>query len=283
MARFLNATRRVGRRPRGPHEAADQPDLRGRPARGDPRDRRRAPRGGPLQRPRPRPRQLRVQRRRLRGLQRARRTRRRPATPPSPRDTPEPADSAGSPSATDALPTPGPGAIRHARADAAAVGRQGAAQRPAGRRGRTRYGDATFNTDTLIVVSIDPVTKQVAMFQVPRDTVDVPVPANARPCGARTYGGKINSWFDPEPQPGRPVARQDRPTPAASTPSRRSSASSTASTSGTTSRSTSGASGRVVDTLGGVQINVQMPVYESQYPAGGGLDARVHPGRARST
>ena len=32
------------------------------------------------------------------------------------------------------------------------------------------------NTDTLITVSIDPVTKQVAMFSLPRDTVDVPVP-----------------------------------------------------------------------------------------------------------
>ena len=30
------------------------------------------------------------------------------------------------------------------------------------------------NTDTLITVSIDPVTKQVAMFSLPRDTVDVP-------------------------------------------------------------------------------------------------------------
>lgn len=52
------------------------------------------------------------------------------------------------------------------------------------------------NTDTLIVASIDPVSKRVALFQLPRDTVDVPVPAGpARSVWGRTYGGKINSWF----------------------------------------------------------------------------------------
>ena len=130
-----------------------------------------------------------------------------------------------------------------------------------------RPGDTTFNTDTLIVVSVDPVTKQVAMFQVPRDMVDVP----SRPTPAlwgSTYGGKINSWFtqnrnrtDLWPgktanargfnalkailgralRPRHPVLRQGR------------------------------LQGfrKVVDTLGGVQINVQMPVYESLYPVHG--------------
>ena len=37
------------------------------------------------------------------------------------------------------------------------------------------------NTDTLITVSIDPVTKQVAMFSIPRDTVDLPAPVGAGP------------------------------------------------------------------------------------------------------
>ena len=32
-------------------------------------------------------------------------------------------------------------------------------------------------TDTLITVSIDPVTKKVAMFSLPRDVVDVPIPS----------------------------------------------------------------------------------------------------------
>ena len=49
-----------------------------------------------------------------------------------------------------------------------------------------RPSDGTYNTDTLIVVSIDPVTKQVAMFSLPRDTVDVPIP----PGPARQRSGR---------------------------------------------------------------------------------------------
>jgi LCP family protein required for cell wall assembly len=52
------------------------------------------------------------------------------------------------------------------------------------------------NTDTLITVSIDPVTKQVAMFSLPRDTVDLPVPPGpAQRVWGRDYGQKINSFF----------------------------------------------------------------------------------------
>ena len=52
------------------------------------------------------------------------------------------------------------------------------------------------NTDTLITVSIDPVTKQAAMFSLPRDTVDLPVPSGpARNVWGRAYRGKINSFF----------------------------------------------------------------------------------------
>ena len=52
-----------------------------------------------------------------------------------------------------------------------------------------------FNTDTMITVSIDPQTNQVVMFQLPRDTVDVPTP----PGPVRNYYGdvypqKINSF-----------------------------------------------------------------------------------------
>src|SRR6478735_9330075 len=59
-----------------------------------------------------------------------------------------------------------------------------------------RPGDGTFNTDTLIVVSIDPVSKQVAMFSLPRDTVDVPVPPGpARQVFGSAYRNKINAWW----------------------------------------------------------------------------------------
>jgi LCP family protein required for cell wall assembly len=60
-----------------------------------------------------------------------------------------------------------------------------------------RPADKTFNTDTMIVLSIDPQTRQIAMFSLPRDTVDVPLP---RAWGAYSYYGglypaKINSLW----------------------------------------------------------------------------------------
>ena len=59
-----------------------------------------------------------------------------------------------------------------------------------------RPKEGTYNTDTLIVVSIDPATKQVAMFSLPRDTVDVPVPPGpARQAFGPVYPKKINAWF----------------------------------------------------------------------------------------
>jgi LCP family protein required for cell wall assembly len=52
------------------------------------------------------------------------------------------------------------------------------------------------NTDTMITVSIDPATNQVIMFTLPRDTVDVPIPAGpARNAFGPTFPGKINQWF----------------------------------------------------------------------------------------
>ena len=54
-----------------------------------------------------------------------------------------------------------------------------------------RPGEGTFNTDTLIVVSIDPVTKHVAMFSLPRDTKYVPIPPGpARTSSARSTPGR---------------------------------------------------------------------------------------------
>jgi LCP family protein required for cell wall assembly len=51
-------------------------------------------------------------------------------------------------------------------------------------------------TDTMITVSIDPTTGQVVMFQLPRDTVDVPVPPGApRSVWGSTYSNKINAFF----------------------------------------------------------------------------------------
>jgi LCP family protein required for cell wall assembly len=52
------------------------------------------------------------------------------------------------------------------------------------------------NTDTLITVSIDPATGQVVMFSLPRDTVDVPIPPGpARNVYGSVYEGKINGFY----------------------------------------------------------------------------------------
>lgn len=123
-----------------------------------------------------------------------------------------------------------------------------------------------FNTDTMITVSIDPQTHQVVMFQLPRDTVDVPLPPGpVRDYYGAVYPGKINSfaananradWF-----PGN---------------------------TGTHTRGLNGLKAilgnlygldikyyvlvdftgfkDVVDALGGVTINVQVPVLDDNFP-----------------
>jgi LCP family protein required for cell wall assembly len=126
------------------------------------------------------------------------------------------------------------------------------------------------NTDTLITLSIDPATNQVAMFQLPRDTVDVPIPDGpARKLFGTVYAGKINSWF---------LAVRNRPDFYPGT------------------NQTRGYNGlkaiigelygipiryyvevnfdgfeRIVDALGGVTVNVQVPVVDDRFPAGGAV------------
>ena len=64
-----------------------------------------------------------------------------------------------------------------------------------------RPAENTFQTDTMIVVSIDPVSRQVAMFQIPRDSVNVPVPPSAQGAWGPVFPSKIdsavkiNSWW----------------------------------------------------------------------------------------
>ena len=123
-----------------------------------------------------------------------------------------------------------------------------------------------FNTDTMITVSIDPQTNQVVMFQLPRDTVDVPLPPGpVRDYYGAVYPGKINSF----------AANSNR---ADWFP-------------GNTKTHTRGLNGLkailgnlygldikyyvevnfegfrdVVDALGGVTINVQVPVLDDNFP-----------------
>lgn len=122
-----------------------------------------------------------------------------------------------------------------------------------------------FNTDTMITMSIDPTSGQVVMFTLPRDTVDVPVPPGpARNVWGSVYAGKINSFF---------VAARGRSDVFPGT------------------RETRGFTGlksilgnlygldikyyvqvdfegfrQVVDALGGVTINVQVPVLDDNFP-----------------
>jgi LCP family protein required for cell wall assembly len=132
------------------------------------------------------------------------------------------------------------------------------------------------NTDTLIVVSIDPVSKQVAMFSLPRDTVNVPIPQGpARNVFGARYANKINSFFlaarnRPDSFPGQNADR----------------------------RGYNGLKAvlgelyqldikyfvevnfdgfiRVVDALGGVTINVQSPVVDDRFPDERGRLRRVY-------
>jgi LCP family protein required for cell wall assembly len=130
-----------------------------------------------------------------------------------------------------------------------------------------RPREGTFNTDTLIVASIDPKTKQVALFSLPRDTVNVPLP----PGKAQSYYGtvpcKINSLWTtatgrPDLFPGNDRQRGFQAL-----------------------KDTLGylygmdisyyvevnfdGFKKVVDTVGGVTINVQFPVLDDTYPADG--------------
>ncbi|HXI80909.1 MAG TPA: LCP family protein [Verrucomicrobiae bacterium] len=141
-----------------------------------------------------------------------------------------------------------------------------------------RPNEGTYNTDTLIVVSIDPVSKQVAMFSLPRDSWGIPLPPgplrNAYASVGGIYPKKINSLFTtvrnrPDLVPG-------------------------------TSR-TRGYNGlkevlgnlynldikyfvevnftgfkQVVDAMGGVTINVQVPVLDESYPSDTGRLSRVY-------
>jgi polyisoprenyl-teichoic acid--peptidoglycan teichoic acid transferase len=138
-----------------------------------------------------------------------------------------------------------------------------------------RPSDGTYNTDTLIVVSIDPLTRQVAMFSLPRDTVDVPVPPGpAQQAFGPVYERKINAWFTA-------IRNRDDLFPG-------------------TDR-TRGYNGlkaimghlydldikyfvevnfegfvKVVDALGGVTINVQIPVIDDRFPGEGGRLERIY-------
>jgi LCP family protein required for cell wall assembly len=131
------------------------------------------------------------------------------------------------------------------------------------------------NTDTLIVVSIDPTTKQVAMFSLPRDSSNLPLPPGPLSNAYNgVYPNKINSLFTAVRNRGDLVAGNSK---------------------------TRGYNAlklvlgnlyqldikyfvevnfdgfkKVVDAVGGVTINVQVPVIDDSYPSDTGRHARVY-------
>ena len=138
-----------------------------------------------------------------------------------------------------------------------------------------RPGEGTYNTDTLIVVSIDPATRQVAMFSLPRDSVGIPMPAGPlRNAFGSSYQAKINSFF---------TAIRGRPDLVPGT-SRTRGYNGLKSVLGELYRldikyfvevNFDGFK-QVVDAMGGVTINVQVPVLDDSYPSDTGRLSRVY-------
>src|SRR6478609_6593414 len=138
-----------------------------------------------------------------------------------------------------------------------------------------RPSEGTFNTDTLIVVSIDPLTHKVAMFSIPRDTVDVPTPPGpARNAFGPLYTRKINAWWTS-------IHLRSDLFPG--------------------TKKTRGYNGlkailgnlykldikyfvevnfdgfkSIVDEMGGVTVNVQVPVSDDRFPSSGGRLRRIY-------
>jgi LCP family protein required for cell wall assembly len=138
-----------------------------------------------------------------------------------------------------------------------------------------RPKEGTYNTDTLIVVSVDPTTKQVAMFSLPRDSWGIPMPPGPlRNAFGPAYQQKINAFF---------TAVRNRADLVPGT------------------NQTRGYNGlklvlgelykldikyfvevnfdgfkQVVDAMGGVTINVQIPVTDETYPSDTGRNSRVY-------
>jgi LCP family protein required for cell wall assembly len=189
-----------------------------------------------------------------------------PTDGPVDSSTPEPSDSGPAPQGSDLPAATIPPWNGTERLNILLIGSD---QRPR---------EGTFNTDTLIVASIDPTTKQVAMFSLPRDSTNIPLPPgplrNAYAYSGGVYPKKINSLFTTVRNRADLVPGTSR---------------------------TRGFNGlklvlgnlygldikyfvevnfegfrQVVDAMGGVTINVQVPVVDNQYPSDTGRTARVY-------
>jgi len=126
-----------------------------------------------------------------------------------------------------------------------------------------RPGEGSYNTDTLIVASIDPASGQVAMFSLPRDTTGIPLAGPARSFFGTTWNRKINALF-----------QQARARPDIFPGGKQSGYQALKDTLGGLYgvdiqyyvEVDFGGFTQVVDALGGVTINVQLPVVDDYYP-----------------
>jgi LCP family protein required for cell wall assembly len=131
------------------------------------------------------------------------------------------------------------------------------------------------NTDTLITVSIDPVTKQVAMFSLPRDMTNVPLPPGPpRGFWGSVFGSKINSLWSQNRN------RSDLWPGTKSTRGYNALKATLGELYGIDIRyfvevNFEGFK-KVLNELGGVTVNVQVPVVDDNYPAAGGVDRRLY-------
>jgi LCP family protein required for cell wall assembly len=137
-----------------------------------------------------------------------------------------------------------------------------------------RPNQGTFNTDTLLVASIDPTTKQVAMFSLPRDTIGVPLPPGPARNALGSVQCKINGLWTlalgrPDLFPGNAAQRGYQAL-----------------------KDTIGylygiqipyyaevnfdGFRTLVDAVGGVTINVQFPVLDDNFPGDTGAPIRVY-------
>jgi LCP family protein required for cell wall assembly len=147
-----------------------------------------------------------------------------------------------------------------------------------------RAGVSSYLTDTMIVISIDPTTGRVAFISLPRDTAGIPLPRSwpAYSEFGGAYNNKINTLYT--------VAR-GRPDLFPGSDSQRG------------FEALMGALGElygldidyyvavdlssfrsVVNTLGGVVVDVQLPVYDTGYPSDDGrgkLKLYIPPGMTR--
>ncbi len=191
-----------------------------------------------------------------------------------PSGSPEPSGSADPSAEATPVPTPEPTPIGSQVPDVAVPPWDGRERLNILLIGSDEQGGG-HNTDTLITVSIDPVTKQAAMFSLPRDTQFVPLPAGpARSFWGRTYPNKINSFFVNNRRRSDLWPGNDR---------------------------TRGYNGlkatlgelyeleikyfvevnfdgfkKVVDAVGGVTINVQVPVVDDAFPGSTGRAQRLY-------